>query len=86
MSAIALQIGAGGPPPVFRLFGLVFAVLGLVNVLRPRAMTSYRIRRRTRGEVEGQIEPTPARLLFTRVVGGLMIVVGLALAAGTVGF
>lgn len=82
MPAIALQ---AGPPPVFRLFGLAFAALGALNVLRPRAMTSYRIRRRTRGEVEGQIEPTRTRLLFTRVVGGLAVVIGLALAAGLVG-
>ena len=85
MPAIALQVGASGPPPVFRLFGLVFAALGALNLLRPRAMTSYQIRRRTRGDVEGQIEPTPTRLLFTRVVGGLAVVIGLALAGGLVG-
>lgn len=85
MQAIALQVGAAGSPPVFRLFGLVFAALGLLNVLRPRAMTSYQIRRRTRGDVEGRIEPTATRLLVTRIIGGLAVVIGLSLAAGLVG-
>ncbi len=85
MRAIALQFGASGPPPVFRLFGLLFAALGALNVLRPRAMTSYQIRRRTRGDVEGRIEPTRTRLLVTRVIGGVAVVVGPALAAGVVG-
>ncbi len=85
MQATALQAGAVGLPSVFRLFGLAFAALGLLSVLRPRAMTSYQIRRRTRSDVEGQIEPTATRLLFTRVVGGLAVVIGLALAAGLVG-
>lgn len=70
---------------LFRLFGLVFAGLGLLNLARPREMTAYAIRRRAGGGVDGHIEPTPTRLLFTRVMGGVMVVVGLGLAAGVLG-
>jgi hypothetical protein len=70
---------------IFRLFGLLFAALGVLNVLRPREMTAYAIRRRTGGRVEGRIEPTPTRLLVTRLIGGVMAVVGLGLAFGVLG-
>ena len=79
---VPLQIGG---LVLFRLFGLLFAGLGLLNVLRPRAMTAYAIRRRAGGPIEGQIEPTPIRLLFTRVVGGVAVVLGLGLATGFLG-
>ena len=70
---------------VFRLFGLVFAAVGALHLLKPREMTAYQIRRRTGGDVDGRIEPTATRLLFTRLVGGFGILLGLALAAGVVG-
>lgn len=70
---------------IFRLFGLLFVVVGGLNVLRPRAMTSYRIRRRAGGQVDGQIEPTETRLLFTRIIGGVMVLLGLAVATGALG-
>lgn len=70
---------------LFGLFGLVFAVLGLLNLVRPRAMTAYAIRRRAGGEIEGHVEPTATRLLFTRVMGGVMVLVGLGLATGFLG-
>lgn len=79
---VPLQIGG---VTLFRLFGLLFAVLGLVNLLRPREMTAYAIRRQAGGGVDGHVEPTPTRLLFTRVVGGVMVVVGLGLATGFLG-
>ncbi len=69
---------------IFRLFGLVFAAVGALNVLRPRETTAYAIRRRT-GEVDGRIEPTRTRLLFTRLVGAAGVVIGLGLAAGLLG-
>jgi hypothetical protein len=81
----ALPLQFGGGLIVFRLFGLLFAAVGALNVLKPRAMRSYQIRRRTGGEVDGQIEPTETRLRFTRIVGGFGVLVGLALALGVVG-
>lgn len=79
---IPLQLGGF---ILFRLFGLVFAVLGVLNLVRPREMTAYAIRRRTGGGIDGHIEPTPTRLLFPRVMGGVMIVVGLGLTLGFLG-
>lgn len=76
-----LQIGG----LLFQLFGLVFAIIGALNLIKPREMTAYTIRHRTAGKIEGQIEPTPTRLLFTRLMGGVMLVVGLSLALGLVG-
>jgi hypothetical protein len=70
---------------IFRLFGLVFAAVGALHLVKPREMTAYQIRRRTDGEVDGRIEPTKTRLLFTRVVGAFGVVLGLALAAGVIG-
>lgn len=70
---------------IFRLFGLVFAGIGVLNLLRPREMTAYAIRRRAGGTIEGHIEPTSTRLLFTRLVGGVMVIVGLGLAVGVLG-
>ena len=70
---------------LFRLFGLVFAGLGLLNVLRPREMTAYAIRRRAGGPIEGQIEPTATRLLLTRFMGGVMILLGAGLGLGVLG-
>ncbi|MHB9288042.1 hypothetical protein ACKVMT_13490 [Halobacteriales archaeon Cl-PHB] len=70
---------------VFRLFGLAFAALGVLNLVKPREMTAYAIRRRAGGPVEGHIEPTATRLWFTRIIGGVMVVVGLGLAAGMLG-
>ncbi len=81
-SLLSRQIG---PLVIFRLFGLVFVALGVLNVLRPREMTAYAIRGRTGGSVEGHIEPTPTRLLVTRLIGGLMVIVGLGLATGFLG-
>lgn len=69
----------------FRLFGLLFAVIGALHLLRPREMTAYAIRQRGGGGVDGRIEPTPIRLLFTRIMGGVGVVVGLGLAAGFLG-
>lgn len=85
MIETALPLQFGGGLVIFRLFGLLFAALGALNVLRPRAMTSYQIRRRTGGEVDGQIEPTETRLLFTRIVGGFAVLIGLALFFGVIG-
>ena len=79
---VPLQIGG---LVLFRLFGLVFAGLGLLNVVRPREMTAYAIRRRSGGPIEGRIEPTATRLLFTRAIGGVMVLAGLGLAAGILG-
>lgn len=70
---------------VFRLFGLLFAGLGALNVLRPREMTSYAIRRRSGNAIDGRIEPTPIRLLITRLLGAVMVIVGLGLALGILG-
>ena len=70
---------------VFRLFGLLFAGLGALNVLRPREMTSYAIRRRSGNSIDGRIEPTPIRVLITRLLGAVMVVVGLGLALGILG-
>jgi len=72
-----------GPPPVFRLFGVLFAGLGLLNVVKPHEMTAYQIRRRTRGAVDGQIEPTETRLWVTRIIGVVMVAVGIGLATGS---
>lgn len=85
MFEIALPLQFGGGLAVFRLFGLLFAAVGALNLLRPKAMTSYQIRRRTGGEVDGQIEPTETRLLFTRIVGGAAVLLGLALFLGVIG-
>ena len=74
-----------GGSVVFRLFGLVFAAIGVLNVLRPREMTAYAIRRRAGGPIDGHIEPTPTRLLFTRFMGGVMVVIGLGLTVGVLG-
>ena len=79
---VPLQIGG---LVLFRLFGLVFAGLGLLNVLRPREMTAYAIRRRAGGPIDGRIEPTTTRLLLTRVLGGVMVLVGAGLALGVLG-
>lgn len=70
---------------LFRLFGLVFVVVGALNVVRPREMTTYAIRRRAGGPIEGHVEPTQTRLVFTRLVGVAMVVIGLGLAAGVLG-
>lgn len=79
---VPLQLGGLA---FFRLFGLLFAAIGLLNLLRPREMTAYSIRRRTGGGIDGRIEPTPTRLLFTRLVGGVMVLLGLGLATGSMG-
>lgn len=79
---VPLQSGIG---LVFQLFGLVFAAIGALNLVKPRAMTAYQIRRRTGGQLEGSIEPTATRLLFTRLVGAVGILIGLALASGLLG-
>lgn len=70
---------------MFRLFGLLFVALGALTALRPKEMTSYRIRRRIGGDVDGEIEPTPTRLLFTRVIGVVMALMGLFFAVGGFG-
>ena len=82
MSPLPLQFGG---VLLFRLFGLLFVALGALGALRPKAMTSYRIRRRTASEVDGEIEPTPTRLLFTRVIGVVMALMGLFFAVGGFG-
>ena len=71
-----------------RLFGVVFAGVGLLNLVGPRETTAYAIRRRAGGPIEGQIEPTGTRLLFTWATGGVVVVVvglGLGLATGLLG-
>ncbi len=70
---------------VFRLFGLAFAALGVLNIVKPREMTAFAVRQRRGGPVEGRIEPTAARLWVTRIVGGLMVVFGLDMAIGVFG-
>lgn len=70
---------------IFQLFGLFFALLGALNLLRPREMTSFAIRSRTSGNIEGHIEPSPVRLLFTRIMGGIIVIIGLGLAVGVLG-
>ena len=70
---------------IFRLFGLVFAALGVLSLLRPREMTAYQMRQRAGGAIDGRIEPTQTRLLFTRLIGGVMVIIGLGLAAGLLG-
>jgi len=82
MSPLPLQSGG---LLIFRLFGIVFALLGLLNLVKPRAMTAYQIRRRSGGQIEGQIEPTQARLLFTRAIGGVFVLVCIGLALGMLG-
>ena len=79
---VPLQIGG---LVLFRLFGIVFAGLGLLNVVKPREMTAYAIRRRAGGPIDGQVEPTATRLLVTRVVGGVMVLLGAGLALGVLG-
>jgi len=80
---VFLTLLQSGPPAVFRLFGVLFAVLGLLNVVKPREMTAYQIRRRTYGAVDGRIEPTETRLWVTRVIGVVMVAVGIGLASGS---
>lgn len=82
LTLVPLQVGG---LVIFRLFGLLFAAIGLLNLVRPREMTAYAIRRRAGGSIDGHIEPTVTRLLFTRLMGGVMLVVGLGLAAGFLG-
>lgn len=82
MVPIPLQFGGG--LLVFRLFGLLFAVIGALNLARPRAMTADQVRQR-HGDIDGTIEPTRTRLLFTRFMGGVGVVIGLGLAAGLIG-
>ncbi len=79
---VPLQLGGLS---FFRLFGLVFAVLGGLNLVKPREMTAYTIRRRTGGEIDGQIEPTVTRLWITRLIGGVMMLVGIGMALGMIG-
>lgn len=79
---IPLQLGGF---LLFRLFGLVFVAIGILNLVRPREMTAYVVRRRTGGELEGHIEPTATRLLFTRLMGGVMTIIGLGLFLGVIG-
>ncbi|PSP97969.1 hypothetical protein BRC89_09940 [Halobacteriales archaeon QS_4_70_19] len=74
----------GGGLLLFRLFGLLFAGIGALNLVRLREMTAYRIRRRP-GEVDGTIEPSWTRLLFARLMGGVGVVIGLGLASGLFG-
>lgn len=82
MVPIPLQFGGGFL--VFRLFGLLFAAIGALNLVRPRTMTAYQVRRR-HGDIDGTIEPTRTRLLFTRFMGGVGVIIGLGLAAGLIG-
>lgn len=42
----------------FPSFGLVFAIIGALNLIKPREMTAYTIRRCTGSKIEGRIEPT----------------------------
>ncbi|PSQ59477.1 hypothetical protein BRD18_03385 [Halobacteriales archaeon SW_7_71_33] len=80
MSPVPLQ--PGGFLLVFRLFGLLFVVLAALTALRPKATTSYRVRRRTASEVDGEIEPTPTRLPVTRVIGVVVAATRLVFAVG----
>jgi hypothetical protein len=82
-SLLPLQFagGFGGTPLFFRLFGLLFAAVGALNVWKPREMASWQFRRRY-GEVEGTIEPSDARVMLMRVFGGFFVLVGLGIFLG----
>ncbi|WP_254537611.1 hypothetical protein [Halomarina litorea] len=65
---------------MFRLFGLVFAVMGILAVLFPRGMGTRRIRTNT--GYEASVEPTGVQQVATRVIGAVFAVIGLAMVAG----
>jgi hypothetical protein len=77
--------GSGGFFPVFRLMGLLIAAAGFLHAAHPRKMTRYNYRRRgTLGDVDGQIEPSRMQLMWGRVVGVVVGVMGLAFAPGII--
>ncbi|MFC7226243.1 hypothetical protein N0B31_02425 [Salinirubellus salinus] len=79
---LPLQFGGlGGPPLFFRLFGLLFAAVGALNLWKPREMASWQFRRRY-GDVEGTLEPSDARVMLMRVFGGFFVLVGLGIFLG----
>lgn len=78
---LPLRFGPAGTPLFFRLFGLLFAVVGALNVLRPREMAAWQVRHGY-GEVDGRIEPSDTRVLLMRVFGGFFLVVGLGIFLG----
>ena len=75
---------AGGfdrTPLFFRLFGLLFAAVGALNVWKPREMASWQFKRRY-GAVDGTIEPTDARVMLMRVFGAFFVLLGLGIFLG----
>lgn len=64
------------------LFGILFVAVGALNVVKARAVTAFNVSRRSAGTIGDQAELSPTRVVYTRLVGGLMIVVGLGLAFG----
>jgi hypothetical protein len=68
------------PPAIFSLFALLFVGVGVLNVLKPREMTAYQIKRRS--GVEGTIEPTETRIMLTRIFGVIAIIFGLSFLTG----
>ena len=77
-SLLPLQFagGFGGTLLFFRLFGLLFAAVGALNVWKPREMASWQFRQRY-GQANGTIEPSDARAMLMRVLGAFFALVGL---------
>lgn len=71
------------PPLLFRLVGLVNAIGGLLYVVKPAEMLRWNVRRRT--GTDADIRPSATRLWFSRLVGVVLVVVGLAVASGQMG-
>jgi hypothetical protein len=67
-------------PGFFRLFGLLFAGIALLFVLKPRAMTQNRIR--TSDGTSATIEPSETQLLAMRIMAGFMVLFGLSFTFG----
>lgn len=64
------------------LFGILFVAVGTLNVVKARAVTAFNVRRRSDEIIEDQVELSPTRVGYTRLLGGVMIVVGVGLAFG----
>jgi hypothetical protein len=57
------------------LFLVAFIAIALLQVLKPREMTSYAIKSRT--GTDQRIEPTETRILITRIIGVVAIIFAL---------
>ncbi|MFD1512173.1 DUF6199 family natural product biosynthesis protein [Halomarina rubra] len=79
MVPIALPFG-GGPPLVFRLFGLLFVAIGVLNVLRPKEMLAWSVKNKY--GVQGDVEPSDTRALVQRIVGAFIALFGVAFTLG----